>query len=66
MLDLALFVPGGDKGSLTALYAAVRQAFGADVVQIWRQGLKEVPEREGRHLRGAGSPGAQGERQPQA
>ncbi|MEV7019143.1 hypothetical protein [Streptomyces sp. NPDC093991] len=44
VLDLALFVPGGDKGSLTALYAAVRQAFGADVVQIWRQGLKEVPD----------------------
>ncbi|MDX3417356.1 hypothetical protein ACOZEM_31660 [Streptomyces cellulosae] len=44
VLDLALFVPGGDKGSLTALYAAVRQAFGADVVQIWRQGLKAVPD----------------------
>jgi hypothetical protein len=44
VLDLALFVPGGDKGALTALYAAVRQAFGADVVQIWRQGLKEVPD----------------------
>ncbi|CAM5295654.1 hypothetical protein SDIAM26S_00920 [Streptomyces diastaticus subsp. diastaticus] len=44
VLDLALFVPGGDKGSLTALYAAARQAFGADVVQIWRQGLKEVPD----------------------
>ncbi|MBF8174568.1 MULTISPECIES: hypothetical protein [Streptomyces] len=44
VLDLALFVPGGDKGSLTALYAAARQAFGADIVQIWRQGLKEVPD----------------------
>ncbi|MCX4237819.1 hypothetical protein [Streptomyces ortus] len=44
VLDLALFVPGGDKGALTALYAAVRQAFGADVVQIWRQALKEVPD----------------------
>ncbi|CAL9503979.1 hypothetical protein SUDANB99_03484 [Streptomyces sp. enrichment culture] len=44
VLDLALFVPGGDRGSLTALYAAARQAFGADVVQIWRQGLKEVPD----------------------
>ncbi|MFD7512001.1 hypothetical protein ACFV5N_22070 [Streptomyces sp. NPDC059853] len=44
VLDLALFVPGGDKGALTALYAAARQAFGADVVQIWRQGLKEVPD----------------------
>ena len=44
VLDLALFVPGGDKGALTALYAAVRQAFGADIVQIWRQGLKEVPD----------------------
>ncbi len=44
VLDLALFVPGGDKGSLSALYAAARQAFGADLVQIWRQGLKEVPD----------------------
>ncbi|MFD4791832.1 hypothetical protein ACFWN1_33345 [Streptomyces sp. NPDC058459] len=44
VLDLALFVPNGDKGALTALYAAARQAFGADVVQIWRQGLKEVPD----------------------
>jgi hypothetical protein len=44
VLDLALFVPGGDKGALTALYAAARQAFGADVVQIWRQGLQEVPD----------------------
>jgi len=44
VLDLALFVPGGDKGALSALYAAARQAFGADVVQIWRQGLKEVPD----------------------
>lgn len=44
VLDLALFVPGADKGALTALYAAVRQAFGADIVQIWRQGLREVPD----------------------
>jgi hypothetical protein len=44
VLDLALFVPGGDKGALTALYAAARQAFGADIVQIWRQGLQEVPD----------------------
>ncbi|MEU6817887.1 hypothetical protein [Streptomyces sp. NPDC046860] len=44
VLDLALFVPSGDKGALSALYAAARQAFGADVVQIWRQGLKEVPD----------------------
>jgi hypothetical protein len=44
VLDLGLFVPGGDKGALTALYAAVRQAFGADIVQIWRQGLQEVPD----------------------
>jgi hypothetical protein len=44
VLDLALFVPGGDKGSLTALYAAARQAFGPDIVQIWRQDLKEVPD----------------------
>ncbi|WP_406467499.1 hypothetical protein OH738_07235 [Streptomyces hirsutus] len=44
VLDLTLFVPGADKGALTALYAAARQAFGADIVQIWRQGLKEVPD----------------------
>lgn len=44
LLNLALFVPGGDKESLDSLYAAARDAFGAGIVQRWSEETVEVPD----------------------
>ncbi|MGV9311115.1 hypothetical protein ACWDR0_02835 [Streptomyces sp. NPDC003691] len=44
LLNLALFVPGGNKESLEALYAAARDAFGAGVVQRWSEEVVAVPD----------------------
>lgn len=44
LLNLALFVPGGDIKSLEALYAAARDAFGAGIVQRWREESVAVPD----------------------
>lgn len=44
LLNLALFVPGGDKESLDSLYTAAREAFGAGIVQRWSEEVVAVPE----------------------
>lgn len=44
LLNLALFVPGGDAKSLEALYAAAREAFGAGIVQRWNEECVAVPD----------------------
>ncbi|MFG1807433.1 hypothetical protein [Streptomyces sp. NPDC049040] len=44
LLNLALFVPGGDAKSLEALYAAARDAFGAGIVQRWSEESVAVPD----------------------
>ncbi|WP_329458212.1 hypothetical protein [Streptomyces sp. NBC_01497] len=44
LLDLALFVPGGDAESLGKLYAAARKAFGEGVVQRWNEDSVSVPD----------------------
>ncbi|MDX3235102.1 hypothetical protein PV392_05290 [Streptomyces sp. ME03-5709C] len=44
LLNLALFVPNGDRESLEALYAAARQAFGAGIVQRWSEEAVAVPD----------------------
>lgn len=44
LLNLALFVPQGNKDSLDALYAAAREAFGAGVVQRWSEEAVAVPD----------------------
>ncbi|MCX4846937.1 hypothetical protein [Streptomyces sp. NBC_00893] len=44
LLNLALFVPGGSKESLEALYSAARDAFGAGVVQRWSEEVVAVPD----------------------
>ncbi|GAA1310170.1 hypothetical protein GCM10009647_033060 [Streptomyces sanglieri] len=44
LLNLALFVPGGNKESLESLYSAARDAFGAGVVQRWSEEVVEVPD----------------------
>ncbi|MFD8824943.1 hypothetical protein ACFV1C_21630 [Streptomyces sp. NPDC059605] len=44
LLNLALFVPGGNKESLEALYSAAREAFGAGVVQRWSEEAVAVPD----------------------
>ncbi|WP_030751482.1 hypothetical protein [Streptomyces sp. NRRL F-5135] len=44
LLNLALFVPNGNKESLEALYAAARDAFGAGIVQRWNEEVVEVPD----------------------
>ncbi|MGW1813509.1 hypothetical protein ACWCQM_08040 [Streptomyces sp. NPDC002125] len=44
LLNLALFVPGGNKESLDSLYAAARDAFGAGIVQRWSEETVEVPD----------------------
>ncbi|MDX3352377.1 hypothetical protein PV703_03360 [Streptomyces sp. ME01-24h] len=44
LLNLALFVPNGDRESLEALYAAARQAFGAGIVQRWSEETVAVPD----------------------
>ncbi|MEV7090454.1 hypothetical protein AB0O07_32030 [Streptomyces sp. NPDC093085] len=44
LLNLALFVPGGNQESLAALYSAARDAFGAGIVQRWSEEVVEVPD----------------------
>ncbi|WP_031084091.1 hypothetical protein [Streptomyces sp. NRRL WC-3549] len=44
LLNLALFVPSGNKESLDSLYSAARDAFGAGVVQRWSEEVVEVPD----------------------
>ncbi|MEU4264833.1 hypothetical protein ACYCCF_14105 [Streptomyces argenteolus] len=44
LLNLALFVPNGNKESLESLYAAARDAFGAGVVQRWSEEIAAVPD----------------------
>lgn len=44
LLNLALFVPEGNKESLDSLYAAAREAFGAGVVQRWNEETVAVPD----------------------
>ncbi|MCX5101720.1 hypothetical protein OG887_19380 [Streptomyces sp. NBC_00053] len=44
LLNLALFVPSGNKESLESLYSAARDAFGAGVVQRWSEEVVEVPD----------------------
>ncbi|MFD4030419.1 hypothetical protein ACFWVP_07725 [Streptomyces sp. NPDC058637] len=44
LLNLALFVPAGNKDSLDSLYSAARDAFGAGVVQRWSEEIVAVPD----------------------
>ena len=44
LLNLALFVPGGNKESLESLYSAARDAFGAGIVQRWSEEVVAVPD----------------------
>ncbi|MFJ1749120.1 hypothetical protein ACIOJD_23165 [Streptomyces sp. NPDC088116] len=44
LLNLALFVPNGNKESLESLYSAARDAFGAGIVQRWSEEVAEVPD----------------------
>ncbi|MFJ2173994.1 hypothetical protein ACIQVO_30770 [Streptomyces sp. NPDC101062] len=44
LLNLALFVPNGNKDSLEALYSAARDAFGAGIVQRWSEESVAVPD----------------------
>ncbi|MER5496560.1 MULTISPECIES: hypothetical protein [unclassified Streptomyces] len=44
LLNLALFVPSGNKESLESLYSAAREAFGAGVVQRWSEEVVAVPD----------------------
>ncbi|GGV81155.1 hypothetical protein GCM10015535_20490 [Streptomyces gelaticus] len=44
LLNLALFVPSGNKESLESLYSAARDAFGAGVVQRWSEEVVAVPD----------------------
>ncbi|GAA2434138.1 hypothetical protein ABZ776_31510 [Streptomyces sp. NPDC007076] len=44
LLNLALFVPNGNKESLDSLYAAARDAFGAGIVQRWSEEAVAVPD----------------------
>ncbi|MHB9862877.1 hypothetical protein [Streptomyces sp. YIM S03343] len=44
LLNLALFVPGGDEQSLEKLYTAAREAFGAGIVQRWTEGVVQVAD----------------------
>jgi hypothetical protein len=44
LLNLALFVPSGNKESLDSLYSAAREAFGAGVVQRWSEEAVAVPD----------------------
>ncbi|MFD5658634.1 hypothetical protein [Streptomyces hirsutus] len=62
LLNLALFVPNGNKESLEALYSAARDAFGAGIVQRWSEEVVTVPdvkvdlfEEPARGRKGAGS-----------
>ncbi|WP_405664290.1 hypothetical protein OG379_18910 [Streptomyces sp. NBC_01166] len=44
LLNLALFVPAGNKDSLESLYSAARDAFGAGIVQRWSEETVAVPD----------------------
>ncbi|MEU4096887.1 hypothetical protein [Streptomyces sp. NPDC026673] len=44
LLNLALFVPNGNKESLESLYTAAREAFGAGIVQRWSEEIVAVPD----------------------
>ncbi|MFD3524965.1 hypothetical protein [Streptomyces sp. NPDC058653] len=44
LLNLALFVPNGNKDSLEALYTVARDAFGVGIVQRWSEEVAEVPD----------------------
>jgi hypothetical protein len=44
VLNLALFVPNGNKEALEALYSAARDAFGAGIVQRWSEEVVAVPD----------------------
>ncbi|WP_052847310.1 hypothetical protein [Streptomyces avicenniae] len=44
LLNLALFVPEGDLGSLESLYSAARDAFGVGIVQRWSEEVVAVPD----------------------
>lgn len=44
LLNLALFVPDGNKESLDSLYSAARDAFGAGIVQRWSEESVAVPD----------------------
>ncbi|MEF9904808.1 hypothetical protein [Streptomyces sp. P9-A2] len=44
LLNLALFVPNGNKESLESLYSAARDAFGAGIVQRWSEEVVTVPD----------------------
>ncbi|MGW1410321.1 hypothetical protein [Streptomyces sp. NPDC002403] len=44
LLNLALFVPDGNKESLDSLYSAARDAFGAGIVQRWSEEAVAVPD----------------------
>ncbi|MFD8075529.1 hypothetical protein ACFV3E_23105 [Streptomyces sp. NPDC059718] len=44
LLNLALFVPGGNTESLESLYTAAREAFGAGIVQRWDEEVVAVPD----------------------
>ncbi|MFE9168047.1 hypothetical protein ACFYNZ_00695 [Streptomyces kebangsaanensis] len=44
LLNLALFVPNGNKESLESLYSAARDAFGAGIVQRWSEQVVAVPD----------------------
>ncbi|QXE35627.1 hypothetical protein KQY30_16540 [Streptomyces sp. GMY02] len=44
LLNLALFVPNGNKESLEALYSAARDAFGVGIVQRWSEEVVAVPD----------------------
>ncbi|MFD6324847.1 hypothetical protein ACFWOL_18715 [Streptomyces sp. NPDC058442] len=44
LLNLALFVPNGNRESLDSLYSAARDAFGAGIVQRWSEEVVAVPD----------------------
>ncbi|MEW1549628.1 hypothetical protein [Streptomyces tsukubensis] len=44
LMNLALFVPNGNRESLESLYSAARDAFGAGVVQRWSEEVVAVPD----------------------
>jgi hypothetical protein len=44
LLNLALFVPNGNKESLESLYTAAREAFGVGIVQRWNEEVIPVPD----------------------
>ncbi|WP_330174629.1 hypothetical protein OG875_14380 [Streptomyces sp. NBC_01498] len=44
LLNLALFVPNGNRESLDSLYTAARDAFGAGIVQRWSEEVVDVPD----------------------